>query len=98
MAVVGVGRLHELVGDFGLRRAENDAGLPFTFGLRLPRHRVLKRRGDDDVANLHRLHLDPPRLHLLLERQLESVPELDARLDELRQIVLADRIPQRSLC
>ena len=37
-----------------LGRAQDDAGLPFALGLRLPRHRVFERLRDVHVANLHR--------------------------------------------
>ncbi len=50
---IDIGRLDELVGDFGFGGPQDDAGLLFSFGLRLTRHRVLPHHWYGDVAAFH---------------------------------------------
>ena len=68
----------ERVGDLQLRLAEDDARLLLARRLRLARHRVLQRVGDDDVAHLDRLHRDAPRVRPLVD-QLSAARPRSAR-------------------
>lgn len=53
------GGVHEAVGRLVFPVGEDDLGAAFAFGFRLGGNRPLHARGELDVSNLHRAHLDP---------------------------------------
>src|SRR5271157_3261199 len=81
--------LHEAVGDFLFRLAQNDARLPFALRLRLARHGILQALRNLHVANLDRLHRNSPGIRLFVENPLQLVPHRFALGDHLRQLVAA---------
>ena len=60
IAGIGLRSLAELLRNLTLRVAPDDAGLMLTLGLRLHRHRILKRWRNEHVLDLNRNDIDAP--------------------------------------
>src|SRR5260370_27876176 len=90
-------RLRELFRDLGFRLTENDARLALALGLGLARHGVFEARRNAHVPDLDRLNGDSPRICFLIEDALQLAAQRFAIRDHLRELMPADRLPQRCL-
>ncbi len=90
-------RLRERVGDVELGLAEDDARLLLARRLRLARHRVLERAGNDDVAHLDRRDGDAPRVRAPIDQLLQLVLDALAAAQQIGQRGPADDVAQRRL-
>jgi hypothetical protein len=85
------------VRDLHFRLTEDDPCLFLAGRLRLARHRVLQRAGDDHVAHLDRGHRDTPRIGSLVDQLLQFRFNPFTTTQQIRQRGATDDVAERGL-
>src|SRR5882672_8230492 len=89
-----LGRLREFLARLKLPFRVDDLGAPLALGLGLARDRPLHFLRQVDVLHLDGAHLDPPRLGVAVNHQLQLLVDLVPVREQLIQLRLAERAPK----